>query len=221
MSPCIPSPPLQESCQFARVLEVARGGRAHQQRVRSRPSNLRDLSIIIPNHPTYIAHVARTPSASTDSRCSYLTRVGCGLKDGGRWTTSTAQGPLIYSWGRGPSRGPWWWTGRGAFGPARSSFRGRDSRISALGPRGWGVGTFDRGSPGHGMLLYTCFRVPELVFRPIDLIPTLRHGLQSSQHDITHPRRVDSIARLGLVPGRSDLCWRHAQGVFAQGAGAV
>ena len=53
--------PLAGFLTFTRVLEVARGDRAQQQRVRCWALDARDPSTIIPNHHPHTAHVACTP----------------------------------------------------------------------------------------------------------------------------------------------------------------
>ena len=97
--------PLAGIVSFLWTLEAARGGRAQQQRVRCRPLDARDPSTIIPNHHPHAAHVARTPSASTHSRCSYLTRTGCGARG---WRRLDEQhGPKTSSIFMGPGAEPW------------------------------------------------------------------------------------------------------------------
>ena len=75
--PCRASPLWQEFQHSSMAAETTRRSRAHHHRVRWRALECRDPSTIIPNHHPHTAHVACTPSASTDSRCSYLTRAGC------------------------------------------------------------------------------------------------------------------------------------------------
>ena len=132
---------------FPWAQQMARGGHVQQQRVRCRALDRRDPSTIIPNHPQHTAHVARTPSASTHSRCSYLACAGCGLEDGGGWRSSTAQRPLQSSWGRGPSRGPCWRDGRAPFYAVLGGSMPLASRLSALGPGGGGLGTMRAHGP--------------------------------------------------------------------------
>ena len=144
-----PTPPLADPMTLPQAAEAACGSCAQQQRVRCRALDRRDPSTIIPNHPPHTAHVARTPSASTHSRCSYLAYAGCGLEDGGGWTSSTARGHLQSSWGRGPSRGPCWRAGRGRFRTARRTFIHTAARFCVLGSRGGGLGGWDRVGPTH------------------------------------------------------------------------
>ena len=132
--------PLAGFLTFTRVLEVARGDRAQQQRVRCWALDARDPSTIIPNHHPHTAHVACTPSASTDSRCSYLTRAGCRARgwrrleeQHGPRTSSIFMGPAGNSWAVLAGRADAFLRGPGPF---------YDSRFANFSSRaqGWGVG---------------------------------------------------------------------------------
>ena len=187
--------PLAGILTFSWAADITRRGRALQQRVRWRALERRDPSTIIPNHPPHAALAARTPSASAHSLCSFAACAGCVSMDGGRWTSSTAQGHLHSFWGREPSRGPCWRGGRGHLQQARRTFSGSALRSSRSGPSGRGLGGWDRVRTGRCPLLYTYFRVSELVFTVLERIPTLRHGARGSEEDVA-PRGGVDIRRL-------------------------
>ena len=114
---------------------------------------------------------------------------------GGRRTSSTAQGPLYTSWGRGPVHGPCWRGGRGRFRQSWRTFcrSASCSSCSSLSRHlGGGWGGWDRVHTGPCPLLYTYFRVSEPVLASIQMIQTLRQGPGGSQHEVAHPDRVDT-----------------------------
>ena len=91
------STPLAGLVTFSQALEITVRAAAQQQKVCCRALDRRDPSTIIPNNLPHTAHVARTPSASTDSRCSFAARAGRRLEYGGGWRSSTAQGLYLSS----------------------------------------------------------------------------------------------------------------------------
>ena len=135
--------PLAGILTFCWAADITRRGRALQQRVRGRALEGRDPPTIIPNHPPHTAHVARTPSASADSHCSFAACAGWWSMGGGRRTSSTAQGLHQSSWGRAPSRGPCWRAGRARLQLPLNTFRSpaTHSRVPGRLGGGWGVGT--------------------------------------------------------------------------------
>ena len=145
--------PLAGFLTFSWVLEAARGGRAHQQRVRCRALDARDPSTIIPNHHPHTAHVARTPSASTGSRCSYLIRAGCGGR-GWQWMYYQ-HGPRTSSFFVGPGVKPRAvLAGRpGTFWAVSEDFFESRFAIFCSWARGRGVGGLD----AHVHRVMVCF----------------------------------------------------------------
>ena len=102
------------------------------------------------------------------------------VEDGGGWRRSTAQGPLQPSWGRAPSRGPWWRCGRTPFHGVLGRSMTLASRTSALGPGEGALGDGTRIRPSRYMSLYMYFRVGMLV-SPHGLgVGTLRDREQGS-----------------------------------------
>ena len=176
--------PLAGFLTFSWALEAARGGRAQQQRVRCRALDARDPSTIIPNTPTPAARVARTPSATADAHCSFAARAGRPCEDGGRCSSSMGQGLHLSSWGRAPSRGPWWWWCRTLFAVDPCRFMPSVLRFSALAPGDRGSGTMRARGPAHCRALCTCSIVSELIFIVLDLIPMLTCSLLGSQQDL-------------------------------------
>ena len=106
---CTPTPSLAGSMTLPQAAEAARGGRAQQHMVGRRVFELETPSTIDPNHPT----LRGTPSLRPMPPLTLAAHVPCGQRyeaaDGQKRTTSSAQGRVQSSWGRGSGRGPWWW----------------------------------------------------------------------------------------------------------------
>ena len=117
---------------FSEAAGTALRSRAQQQRVRCRALDRREPLYHHTKHPHTRPRVACAPNATTDARCSFAAHAGRLRTDGGGWRSSTAQRHLQSSWGRGPSRGPWWRGGRTLFFVDRTLSLTSASRSSAL-----------------------------------------------------------------------------------------
>ena len=91
-------PPLHEDNSHSPGLaaETGRGSSAEQQRVPHEWFERRDLCIIISINSVHHMHVARTPVAAADSRCSSHARRSPAVASSGRWGSSVGQGPLDF-----------------------------------------------------------------------------------------------------------------------------
>ena len=95
---------------FPEAAEAARGGRAQQHMVGRRVFELENPSTIDQPSTQTTPHFVCTPSLRPMPPLTLGAHVPCGQRyeaaDGQMRTTSTAQGHVQPSWGRGSSRGP-------------------------------------------------------------------------------------------------------------------